>query len=108
MVEFVSANPTGPVHAGHARGAVYGDSLARLLEFTGHDVEREFYINDRGVQMQTFAQSLAARRDGTEPPEGGYHGQYIVDWASQMPAGGRPARMGRGVRLADQRRCSPA
>ena len=90
MVEYVSANPTGPVHAGHARGAVYGDSLARLLRFVGHDVSDEFYVNDRGVQMQTFAASLAARKAGQEPPEDGYRGQYIVDWAAEMPDGADP------------------
>jgi arginyl-tRNA synthetase len=104
MVEFVSANPTGPVHAGHARGAVFGDSLARLLEFTGHDVAREFYINDRGVQMQTFAESLAARRAGEEPPEGGYHGEYITEWAAQMPADADPLEWGEAHALEDQRR----
>jgi arginyl-tRNA synthetase len=104
MVEFVSANPTGPVHAGHARGAVFGDSLARLLEFTGHDVAREFYINDRGVQMHTFADSLAARRDGTEPPEGGYHGEYITEWAAQMPADVDPLEWGEAHALEDQRK----
>jgi arginyl-tRNA synthetase len=103
MVEFVSANPTGPVHAGHARGATYGDSLARLLEFTGHDVEREFYINDRGVQMQTFGASLQARKDGLEPAEGGYQGQYIIDWAAQMPDGVDPVEWGEQHALADQR-----
>src|SRR5690606_21835885 len=91
MVEYVSANPTGPVHAGHARGAVYGDSLARLLRFVGHDVSDEFYVNDRGVQMQTFAASLAARKAGQEPPEDGYRGQYIVDWEI-----GRASCRGRG------------
>ncbi|MFN7148169.1 MAG: arginine--tRNA ligase [Microthrixaceae bacterium] len=104
MVEFVSANPTGPVHAGHARGAAYGDSLARLLAFTGHDVEREFYINDRGVQMQTFAASLQARKDGGEPEEGGYQGQYIIDWAAQMPDGVDPLEWGERHALEDQRR----
>ncbi len=94
MVEFVSSNPTGPVHAGHARGAAYGDSLARLLEFTGHSVSREFYINDRGVQMQTFAASLAARKAGQEPPEGGYQGQYIIDWAALMPDDADPLSWG--------------
>lgn len=103
MVEFVSANPTGPVHAGHARGAVYGDSLARLLEFTGHAVEREFYINDRGVQMQTFGASLAARRAGEQPPEGGYQGAYIDEWAAQMPADADPVEWGEAHALADQR-----
>lgn len=104
MVEFVSANPTGPVHAGHARGAAYGDSLARLLEFTGHDVEREFYINDRGVQMQTFGASLLARRQGLEPDEDGYRGEYIAEWAQQMPEGVDPVEWGEAHALADQRR----
>ena len=103
MVEFVSANPTGPVHAGHARGAVYGDSLARLLEFTGHDVEREFYVNDRGVQMQTFGASLAARRAGEEPPEDGYRGAYIDEWAALMPVDADPIVWGEAHALAEQR-----
>jgi arginyl-tRNA synthetase len=103
MVEFVSSNPTGPVHAGHARGAVFGDSLARLLSFTGHEVEREFYINDRGVQMQTFGASLAARRAGEEPPEGGYQGQYIIDWAAAMPDDADPATWGEAHALAEAR-----
>jgi arginyl-tRNA synthetase len=85
LLEFVSANPTGPLHAGHGRGAAYGDSLARVLERTGHVVHRENYLNDRGVQMQTFVDSLAARRAGEEPPEDGYQGQYVVDWAAEIP-----------------------
>ena len=100
LVEFVSSNPTGPVHAGHARGAVFGDSLARLLEFSGHYVEREFYINDRGVQMQTFADSLAARKAGLEPPEDGYQGQYIIDWAAEMPDDADPLAWGEAHALA--------
>lgn len=104
MVEYVSANPTGPVHAGHARGAVYGDSLARLLRFVGHEVSDEFYVNDRGVQMQTFAASLAARRAGEEPPADGYQGRYIVDWAAEMPDGADPLAWGEAHALADQRR----
>lgn len=104
MVEYVSANPTGPVHAGHARGATYGDSLARLLAFCGHDVAEEFYVNDRGVQMQTFAASLAARRAGQEPPEGGYQGQYISDWAELMPADADPLEWGEAHAIADQQR----
>merc|ERR1712034_78732 len=84
IVEFVSANPTGPLHAGHGRGACYGDSVARLYERCGYDVVREFYVNDRGVQMQNFAASLAARAAGTEVGEDGYHGRYIVDWAAEM------------------------
>jgi len=103
MVEFVSVNPTGPVHAGHARGAAYGDSLARLLSFTGHEVEREFYINDRGVQMRNFAASLAARKAGEQPPEGGYQGEYIVEWAELMPVDADPLSWGEEHALADQR-----
>ena len=102
-VEFVSANPTGPVHAGPARGAAYGDSVARLLERCGHDVTREFYINDRGVQMQNFGASLAARKAGEEPPEDGYRGQYVTDWAAEMPDGVDPVSWGEDRALADQR-----
>lgn len=103
LVEFVSANPTGPVHAGHARGAAYGDSIARLFEFTGHEVEREFYINDRGVQMQVFADSLIARKNNEEPPEEGYKGQYIIDWAQEMPDDVDPLLWGQERALSDQR-----
>jgi arginyl-tRNA synthetase len=86
-VEFVSANPTGPLHAGHGRWAAYGDSLCRLLEHCGYRVTREFYVNDRGRQVDLFAASLAARRRGAEPPEDGYHGEYVSDWAAEMPDG---------------------
>ncbi|MCB0995976.1 MAG: arginine--tRNA ligase [Acidimicrobiales bacterium] len=103
IVEFVSANPTGPLHAGHARGACYGDAVARLLERVGHPVQREFYINDRGTQMQTFARSLAARRAGDAPPEDGYHGQYVIDWAAELPADADPLEWGYARALADQR-----
>jgi arginyl-tRNA synthetase len=102
-VEFVSANPTGPLHAGHGRGAVYGDSLARLLERCGYDVTREFYLNDRGTQMGKFAASLAARRAGDDVPEDGYRGQYIVDWAAELPADADPLEWGYTRALADQR-----
>lgn len=84
-VEFVSANPNGPLHAGHGRGAAYGDSLARVLERAGFDVTRECYLNDRGVQMLRYAESLLARKRGEDVPEGGYGGEYITDWASGMP-----------------------
>lgn len=84
-VEFVSANPTGPLHAGHGRGAIYGDALASLLAWNGYEVVRETYINDRGVQMETYAKSLQARAKGQEPPEDGYRGQYITDWAGEIP-----------------------
>jgi len=102
-VEFVSANPTGPLHAGHGRGAVYGDALASLLEWCGYEVTRETYINDRGVQMQTYADSLAARAAGQTPAEGGYMGQYIVDWAGEMPADVDPLDWGYTRALDDQR-----
>lgn len=102
-IEFVSANPTGPVHAGHARGAVYGDALARLLERCGHRVTREFYINDRGTQMRAFGASLAARRAGQRPPEDGYQGAYISEWAAGMPEDADPVAWGEGRALADQR-----
>lgn len=104
LVEFVSANPTGPVHAGHARGATYGDALARLLDFSGYQVGREFYINDRGVQMQTYAASLAARARGTDPLEGGYLGAYVSDWAELMPEGSDPLEWGYAHALEQQRR----
>lgn len=104
LVEFVSANPTGPVHAGHARGATYGDALCRLLEFSGHEVGREFYINDRGVQMETYAASLAARARGEAPPEGGYLGAYIADWSALMPADSDPLEWGYTYALEQQRR----
>ena len=85
-VEFVSANPTGPLHAGHGRWAAYGDSLARVLQRCGYAIEREFYVNDRGTQMDLFTASLAARRDGGEPPEDGYMGEYIAEWAVEIPS----------------------
>lgn len=102
-VEFVSANPTGPLHAGHGRGAVYGDALAALLEWSGYQVTRETYINDRGVQMTTYADSLAARKAGEEPPEGGYQGRYIIDWATEMPDDADPLEWGYERALADQK-----
>ena len=103
LLEFVSANPTGPLHAGHGRGAAYGDSLARILERCGHEVTRENYLNDRGTQMQLFAASLRARRDGTELPEGGYQGQYIIDWAAEMPADVDVMEWGEERAVADHR-----
>lgn len=85
-VEFVSANPTGPLHAGHARGACYGDALAGVMEATGYEVTREFYINDRGTQMRIFAESLSALKAGRPIPENGYGGEYMHEWAAEMPA----------------------
>ena len=102
-IEFVSANPTGPLHAGHGRGAAYGDALARVLEWCGHEVTREFYINDRGTQMDNFGLSLAARKRGDDPPEDGYQGEYVVEWAAEMPDDVDPVAWGRDRALADQR-----
>ena len=93
-VEFVSANPNKPLHAGHGRGACYGDSIARLHEQCGFKVTRETYINDRGVQMTKFAESLAARKRGEEPAEDGYHGEYLVAWAAEMPDDADPLEWG--------------
>ena len=88
-VEFVSANPTGPLHVGHGRGAAYGDALASLLQWTGHSVTREFYINDAGTQIDKLALSLWARVQhalGREAdiPDGGYHGQYLAEAAEEV------------------------
>jgi arginyl-tRNA synthetase len=85
-VEFISANPTGPLHLGHTRWAAVGDALARVLEAAGASVEREFYINDRGAQMDKFGASLEAAATGQPVPEDGYHGAYIGDLAQQILA----------------------
>ena len=84
-LEFVSANPTGPLHAGHARGAAYGDALGNILERCGYEVEREFYVNDRGAQLDKFAESLAARRVKLPSPPDGYHGDYVDEWTRELP-----------------------
>jgi arginyl-tRNA synthetase len=84
LVEFVSANPTGPLHVGGGRGAAYGDAVARLLTAIGHEVEREYYINDAGSQIATFARSLAARMKGEEIPEDGYQGEYVAELATTI------------------------
>ena len=88
-VEFVSANPTGPLHVGHGRGAALGDGIAALLDWTGWQVTREFYVNDAGTQIEKLARSLWARvqqaagRDAVIP-EGGYHGEYLSELAQQI------------------------
>jgi arginyl-tRNA synthetase len=82
QVEMVSANPTGPITVAHARNAAYGDSVARLLELAGHEVEREYYYNDAGAQMERFYASVGAIRRGEEPPEDGYHGAYVAELAA--------------------------
>jgi arginyl-tRNA synthetase len=85
-LEYVSANPTGPVHLGHTRWAAVGDSLRRVLEAAGADVVSEYYINDAGVQMQRFAASLYAAANGLPTPEDGYGGEYIADLAKRILA----------------------
>jgi len=79
LVEFVSANPTGPLHVGHGRWAVIGDAIGRLLEAVGCRVEREFYVNNIGKQVDLLIESVQAARQGREIPEGGYGGAYIKD-----------------------------
>jgi arginyl-tRNA synthetase len=93
-VEFVSANPTGPLHAGGGRWAAYGDALCRILERAGHEVHREYYLNDRGVQMGLFGASLAARKAGEDLPQDGYAGEYITEWAAEMPDDADPVEWG--------------
>ncbi|WP_217913158.1 arginine--tRNA ligase [Miltoncostaea marina] len=105
LLEFVSANPTGPLHVGHARQAAYGDALARLLAFAGHRVTREYYVNDWGRQMRLFGASVAARYAQecgrpAEVPEDGYHGDYVAAIA-------RTLREEIGDRHADDATTSP-
>jgi len=83
QVEMVSANPTGPITVASARNGAYGDSVARLLEFAGHGVEREYYYNDAGAQMERFYASVEAIRRGEQPPEDGYRGEYMDALAAQ-------------------------
>ena len=95
LVEFVSANPTGPLTAAQGRHAGYGDSLARLLALAGHRVEREYYLNDAGGQVRRFAESIAARMQGREPPDEGYQGEYVAELAAGAVRGGRRPRRSR-------------
>ncbi|MGH2910943.1 MAG: arginine--tRNA ligase [Solirubrobacteraceae bacterium] len=101
IVEFVSANPTGPMHVGHARNAAYGDALARVLAFHGHQVEREFYVNDAGSQVLKLGESIRALARGEEVPEDGYRGDYVGPLVGEVekmlsadPAGVEPAELG--------------
>ena len=89
LIEFVSANPTGPLHIGHGRGAAYGDSLAKVLSVSGYKVKKEYYVNDAGNQMNNLALSVYSRIEeikgiDTEFPENGYHGDYIKDIAESV------------------------
>ncbi len=88
LVEFVSANPTGPLTAAGGRHAAYGDALARALEAAGNEVAREYYINDLGGQIERFAASIAARMSGGEMPEDGYEGDYVADLGAELAAEG--------------------
>jgi arginyl-tRNA synthetase len=85
QVEFVSANPTGPLTAASGRHAAFGDALARILELAGATVQREYYFNDGGGQIQRFGESILARARGEEPPEDGYQGSYVTQLAEQIP-----------------------
>jgi arginyl-tRNA synthetase len=102
-IEYVSANPTGPLHAAHGRWAAYGDSLARVMARCGYAVQREFYINDRGGQLDRFGASLLAAKRGEPVPEDGYRGAYVEEWAAEMPDDVDPVLWGRDRALADQR-----
>ncbi|MEX2195127.1 MAG: arginine--tRNA ligase [Thermoleophilaceae bacterium] len=84
LVEFVSANPTGPITVASGRHAAYGDALSRVLELAGHDVQREYYVNDAGTQVQRFGESIRARARGEEPPEDGYQGDYVTELARRI------------------------
>ena len=94
QVEMVSANPTGPLTVGSARNGAYGDSVARLLELAGHEVEREYYYNDAGTQMDLFRASVEAVREGREPPTDGYAGGYMAELAT-LPGDPVPAMLER-------------
>jgi arginyl-tRNA synthetase len=101
-VEFVSANPTGPITVASARHAAYGDSLSRLLQRAGNQVEREYYINDTGTQVRLFGESIRARARGEEPPEDGYLGDYVTELAGRIEgaAEGDPEELARrGIEL---------
>jgi len=85
QVEFISANPTGPLTAASGRHGAYGDALRRLMRFMGHDVEGEYYFNDTGAQIDRLGQSIAARARGEALPEDGYQGEYVSELAAQIP-----------------------
>jgi arginyl-tRNA synthetase len=97
LLEYVSANPTGPLTAASARHAAYGDSLGRILELRGHSVEREYYFNDAGSQLRRLGESIRARARGEEVPEDGYSGDYVADLAAAIPGAAEadPAELAR-------------
>jgi arginyl-tRNA synthetase len=97
LVEFVSANPTGPMHVGHARNAAYGDALARVLTLHGHEVVREFYVNDAGSQVRKLGESIRALARGEDVAEDGYKGEYVKHLAASFAdaATAEPAELGR-------------
>src|SRR5271163_3091941 len=99
VVEFVSANPTGPMHVGHARNAAYGDALARLLLLHGHEVTREFYVNDAGSQVRKLGESIRSLARGEEVAEDGYRGEYVEQLVAQLPDASmmEPAELGRAA-----------
>jgi arginyl-tRNA synthetase len=98
LIEFVSANPTGPMHVGHARNAAYGDALARVLEFHGHQVEREFYVNDAGSQVRKLGESVMALAQGESVPEDGYRGAYVEQLVHLVKTDSMdPAELGRAA-----------
>jgi arginyl-tRNA synthetase len=96
LVEFVSANPTGPMHVGHARNAAYGDALARVLSLHGHEVVREFYVNDAGSQVRKLGESIQALARGEEVAEDGYKGEYVKQLSAGLAdaANTEPAELG--------------
>ena len=96
LVEFVSANPTGPMHVGHARNAAYGDALARVLSLHGHEVVREFYVNDAGSQVRKLGESIQALARGEEVAEDGYKGEYVKQLSASLAdaASTEPAELG--------------
>lgn len=85
LIEFVSANPTGPLHVASGRGASLGDSLVKIHRALGYSCDSEYYVNDAGNQAELLAVSVKARKEGKEPPENGYHGSYLIDLAKRIP-----------------------
>ncbi|MGO8904119.1 MAG: arginine--tRNA ligase [Solirubrobacteraceae bacterium] len=97
LIEFVSANPTGPMHVGHARNAAYGDALGRVLAFHGHSVEREFYVNDAGSQVRKLGESVMALARGEPVPADGYRGAYVEQLVRLAADATDPADLGRAA-----------